>query len=100
MDRIHEVYIAECKTSFWMSAAREAAYTNSTTRPDDCGLKCGPACRKQLRKRRSIHGLLKKPKLDNARRLRGTYFIDREDGEYKETSKKRKEKVGDTDGGG
>ena len=30
-------------------------------------------------------GNLKKPKLDNARRLRGIYFIDPEDKEFKET---------------
>ena len=35
-----------------------------------------------------------KPKLDNGRRLRGIYFTDPEDGEYEETIKKRKEKVG------
>ena len=36
---------------------------------------------------RSINGQLKKkkPKLDNARRLRGIYFIDPEDKEFKET---------------
>ena len=35
-----------------------------------------------------------KQTLDNAPRLRGIYFIDSEDGEYKETIKKRKWKVG------
>ena len=41
-----------------------------------------------------------KPKLDKARRLRGIYFIDPEDGESKETIKKRKEKAGRSNGGG
>ena len=31
--------------------------------------------------------LIEKPKLDNARRLRGIYFIDPEDKEFKETMK-------------
>ena len=31
---------------------------------------------------------IKKPKLDNARRLRGIYFIDPADAEFKETIKK------------
>ena len=58
----------------------------------------------------SIHGMSKaaqrkakrhidKPKLDDARKLRGIYFLDPDDGELKETFKKRKEKVGDFDGG-
>ena len=37
-----------------------------------------------------------KPKLDNARKLRGIYIIDLDGGEFKETSKQ----VGDSDGGG
>ena len=41
-----------------------------------------------------------KPKQDNAGRLRGIDFIDPEDGEYEETIKKRKEKVGSSSGGG
>ena len=32
-----------------------------------------------------------KPELDNVQKLRGIYFIDREDGEYKETFKKNQE---------
>ena len=32
-----------------------------------------------------MSGQLKKPQLDNARRLRGMYFIDPEDKEFKET---------------
>ena len=41
-----------------------------------------------------------KPELDNARRLRGIYFIDPEDGNMKKTIKKRKEKVGKSNGCG
>ena len=33
---------------------------------------------------------IEKPKLDNARRLRGIYFIDPEDMEFKEIIKKKK----------
>ena len=38
---------------------------------------------------------IEKPKLDNARRLRGIYFIDPADAEFK--GKKRAEKVGSSD---
>ena len=33
------------------------------------------------------------PKLDNARRLRGIYFIDREDKEFKETTRNARKKL-------
>ena len=36
---------------------------------------------------------LEKPKLDNARRLRGIYFIDPEDTEFKETIKNARKKL-------
>ena len=39
-----------------------------------------------------------KSKFDNARRLRGNYFIDYEDKEFKETIKKKKKKIGSTKG--
>ena len=42
---------------------------------------------------RSINGQLKERKLDNARRLRGIYFIDNEDKEFKETIKNARRKL-------
>ena len=39
-----------------------------------------------------------KPKLDNARRLRGFYFIDPEDKESKETIENAHKKIGNTNG--
>ena len=50
-------------------------------------------------KREKQEWRMEKPKLDNARRPRGTYFIDPEDGQFKETVKKRKKKVGSSNGG-
>ena len=41
----------------------------------------------QLRRKRKKTGLWRKPKLDNARKLRGIFFIDPEDGEYEENMK-------------
>ena len=38
------------------------------------------------------------PKLDNARRLKGTYFIDPDDQDYKETHQKARRKIGKTYG--
>ena len=46
-----------------------------------------------LSRRRNIKWSGKKPKLDNARRLRGIYFIDPEDKEFKETIKNARQKL-------
>ena len=43
--------------------------------------------------RRSKKGHMKNPKLDNARRLRGIYFIDPEDKEFKETIRNARRKL-------
>ena len=41
---------------------------------------------------------IEKPKLDNARRLRGIFFIDPEDKEFKEDHSECKKKIGNTNG--
>ena len=41
---------------------------------------------------------IEKPTIDNARRLRGIYFIDPEDKEFKETIKNATKKLGNTNG--
>ena len=48
--------------------------------------------------RRSKNGPMKKPKLDNARRLRGVYFIDPEDKEFKENHWECSQEIGNADG--
>ena len=50
-----------------------------------CGPKYGPKLEKAAQKREKQECAIEKPELDNARILRGIYFIDPEDGEYKET---------------
>ena len=77
MERSYEVHILEGKTSQKIYVAWMAAYTNS----GNCSERC------------SGNGRSKKPKLDNARHLRGIRYIDPEDGKYKETNQKRKEEV-------
>ena len=51
------------------------------------GQRYGKTCQKQRNERKN------EPKLENARRLRGIYFIDPEDAEFIETMKKCVEKV-------
>ena len=53
---------------------------------------------KNAKLREEHKGAIEKPKLDNARRLRGIYFIDFEDMEFKEIIQKCKKKIGNTNG--
>ena len=55
------------------------------------GLKYGPKLGKPLRIEKNKNG--KTPKLDNARRLRGIYFVDPEDEEYKEIIQNARRKL-------
>ena len=50
------------------------------------------ACRKQLKSKEKQEWTLEKPKLDNARKPKGMYFVDPED-EYKETIKNARRKI-------
>ena len=64
-----------------------------TSRPDHLWpeLWIGLARNAQLRKKHKC--AIEKPKLDNARRLGGIYFIDPEDKEFKETIKNARRKL-------
>ena len=48
---------------------------------------------KAAQKREKQEWAIERPKLDNARILRGIYFIDPEDGEYKETVNNARRKL-------
>ena len=101
MDRIHEVQIVQNKNLLQDTCGSGSAERRSKQLPDLIldGLKCGPACQKAAQKKEKEEWAMEKPKLDNrskterrlfffekpkvdnARRLRGIYFIDPEDGE-------------------
>ena len=55
--------------------------------PTNYGQKCGNICLRHQNVKRNKSELSKKPKLDNARRLRGIYFIDPDDEEFKDIMK-------------
>ena len=59
----------------------EAACTNSSNY-QTCGQKFGAACQKADQKKEKQQWAIEKPKLDNARRLRGIYSIDPDDEEF------------------
>ena len=52
------------------------------------GQKFGQTCRKQLNKMEKQRWSIEKPKLDNARKLRGVFDIDPDDMEFKDFMKK------------
>ena len=53
----------------------------------------------QAAQRKEKQWAIEKPKLDNARKLRGIYFIDPDDNEFKYTNKKKERgKVGNSNG--
>ena len=76
---------------------RRLTQIQATTRPDFLWPEMWS---KAAQKKEKHQWASDKPELDNARKLRGIYFIDPEDGEYKETIENAMKKVGDTDGGG
>ena len=77
------------------SSSEEASYEDSkeSTRPDYLWPEIWLGMSKAAKRQEKREWVIEKPQLDNARKLRGVYFIDREDEEYKETIfKKTQEK--------
>ena len=71
----------------------------ATSRPDHLWPELWTKLARNAKLREKQKWAIEKPKLDNARRLRGIYFIDPEDKEFKETIKNaRKKLVGNTNG--
>ena len=82
----------------YMWSGRRFAQIQAATRPDYFWPEIWIGMSEAARKKEMQEWAIEKPKLDNARRLRGIYFLDPEDEEYKDTIKNAKEKVGGTDG--
>ena len=85
----------------YMWSGRGLTIIQATTRLDHLWPEMWSGMSKQLNERKKQQWPIEKPTLDIARKLRGIYFIDPDDGELKVTTqKKRTEKVGDSDGSG
>ena len=74
--------------SGWRLTKRQA-----TSRPDHLWPELWIKMGKNAKLREKHKWAIEKPKLDNARRLRGIYFIDPDDKEFKETVKKARKKL-------
>ena len=70
---------------YWKNNLQMGRHSGLTS----CGQRCGKTCEKQRNENKNKSGLSKKPNLDNARRLRGIYFTDPADAEFKETIQKK-----------
>ena len=64
-----------------------------TSRPDHLWPELWRGMSKNAKLKEKLKWAIEKPKLDNARRLRGIYFIDPEDMEFKETIKNARKKL-------
>ena len=82
-----------------MSSGGRPTTIQATTRPENLWPEIWTNIGKVVEKKEEHEWANEKPKLDDAWRLRGVYFIDLEDADFKETSK-IKEKVGSSNGGG
>ena len=86
MDRIHEVHSVERETSKGTNVVPERlTKMQPTTRPDHVWPEARSRIGKAAQKERKC--AIEKPKLDNARNLRGIYSIESDDEEYKDIIK-------------
>ena len=69
-----------------------------TSRPDHLWPELWEKMRKNAKLKEKQKWSHEKPKLENARKLRGIYFIDLEDKEFKETIKNGSQEIGNTSG--
>ena len=94
LDRFHSVYSIGRKTSRWICGPG-GDWQESSWHPGQItyGQKSGRKWERMPSWRRGKSGHMKKPKLDNARKLRGIYFIDPEAKEFKETIKNARKKL-------
>ena len=67
--------------------------SQTTSRPDHLWPELWRGMSKNAKAREKHKWVIEKPKLDNARRLRGIYSIDPEDREFKETIKNARKKL-------
>ena len=94
-------FLKEKPPNGYMLSGRRLAQIQATTRPDNLWPEIWIGMSKAAEKKEKQEWAIEKPKLGNARGLRGIYFNDPEDEECKEAIfKTGNEKVGDIDGDG
>ena len=89
VDWFHKIHFFEWKATRWMFMVRAETdeKTNDLKGLTNYGPKCGNLCLTHQNVKRNKWAI-EKPKLDNDRRIRGIYFIDPEDGKFKDIMNK------------
>ena len=82
----------------YMWSGRRLTKRQATSRPDHLWPKLWRGLARNAQLKEKHKWVIEKPKLDNAKRLRGIYFIDPEDKEFKETIKNARRKLRNTNG--
>ena len=93
LDRFHSVYSVRWESSRWMYVVRGETEWRATSRPDNLWPELWTKFGRNAKLREKHKWAIEKTMLDNARRLRGIYFIDPEDKEFKETNRNARRKL-------
>ena len=79
MDRFHKIHGIERKTTGWIYMVRgRLTRKHMTSRPDTVWPEIWKDMSDASKRKEEQKWAMEKPKLDNARRLRGIYFIERD----------------------
>ena len=81
-----------------MWPGRRLTKVHSTPRPDHVWPEVWPRIGKAPQNRENHEWAIEKPKRENARQLRGIYFIDPDEEEYQDTMKNAMRKIGNSNG--
>ena len=94
MDRFHGIYFIERKTTRRVHVVRRGLTERlATSSPDHLWSEIWRSMSRNFKLKEKQNWLGEKPKLDDARRLRGIYFIDLEDIEFNKTIKDARKKL-------
>ena len=93
LDRFHSILLEEKAPNGYMWSGVRLTRKQLTSRPDHLWPELWKSMGKHAKLKEKQKWSREKPKLDNARKLRGIYFIDPEDKEYKETIKNARKKL-------
>ena len=100
MDKFRPVHDVERKASMWIHVVRRSDLQKfrQHSGPSINGQKFGRICRDAFNKKKKQNWAVEKPKLDNARKLKGIYFIEPGDMEFKAPTENARKKFGSASG--
>ena len=99
MDRIHKIFVLlqERPPDGYTRSGRRLTRKQTTSRPDDVWPDMWKYMSDAAKKKAKQRWTIEKPKLDNARLLRGIFFIEPNDEEFQAHDASRSYKVGSSD---